>query len=470
MIQPKPWTPRPYQLEALEFALSRRASGLMLDPGLGKTSTFLAYISTLMERGEVKRSLVCAPLRVAKTVWPVEAQKWADFNHLKIVDLTEKTDAQREELLSGKGDVFVINPESLYKIINPEQITGVKGSNVPNIWDIDLFLADESTRFADPSTKRFKALKSVLPHYEYRNIASGTPAPTGLWQLFGQCYLLDFGDALGSYVTHFRQMYMSPHPYVPHTYVMNPGAGDRIYAKVADLLLRMKAKDHLEMPELIENRIMVKLSAAARQKYDVLERDFLIQVLNETIPAFNRASLGVKLRQVANGFIYSQERPGVGLHIHTAKLDALAGLIEEMQERPLLVMYEFIEDGRAIQERFPFAVNITGAKDIERVVRDFNAGKIPLLIGHPRSAGHGLNLQESCHDICWFGVTWDLELWLQAIARVWRQGQPSSVVTNHIIVAEDTTDEGVLTGLSMKDANQEAFDQALISYAKRRLG
>lgn len=439
----------------------------MLDPGLGKTSTYLAQIDTLIQRKEIKRTLVCAPLRVAKTVWPFEAKKWDDFKHLKIAVLCELGDHQREELLRGNYDIFVINPESLYKVVNPNQTTGRQGQFVENHWKFDHFIADESTRFADPSTKRFKALKPLLSHYQYRNIATGTPAPNGVHQLFGQCYLLDQGQALGEYITHFRQLYMMPDEHIQYSYRMLPGAAERIYDKIAHMLLRMKAKDHLAMPELITNQILVRLPPKIQKQYDEFERDFLIKVLDETIPAFNRASLGIKCRQVANGFIYSPETREA-LPIHDEKLDALAELIEEMQERPLLVMYEFIADGERIMKRFPFAVNITGTKNIEKVVNDFNAGKIPVLIGHPRSAGHGLNLQEACSDICWYGVTWDLELWLQAIARVWRQGQRSPTVTNHIIMAENTTDAGVIKGLTMKEATQDRVDSALITYAREK--
>ena len=465
-----PWTPRQYQLEALEFALARYGSGLMLDPGLGKTSTFLAFISILLERKDIRRALVCAPLRVAQTVWPTEAQKWDDFRHLKICDLCEKTDRQRDELLKMQFDVYVINPESLYKVINPEQLTGVSGLNVGNPWGFDLFLSDESTRFADASTKRFKALKSVLHHFTYRNVATGTAAPNGLPQLFGQCYLLDDGRALGEYITHFRQMYMHPHPHVAYVYEMNSGAADKIYARIGHLLLRMKAKDHLEMPELITNRIVVKMPKNVQEQYNKFERDMLIALLDESIPAFSKASLGIKCRQISNGFIYSQERKGEWYPLHETKLDALAQLVEEMQGRPLLVMYEFIADGAQIMKRFPGAVNITGSKDVVKLVADFNAGKIPLMAGHPRSAGHGLNLQEACSDICWYGVTWDLELWIQAIARVWRQGQPSATVRNHVITCDDTTDDTVLDALGRKEIAQDSIDQALHLYAQRKLG
>lgn len=465
-----PWTPRSYQLESLEFLLSRQHAGLLLDPGLGKTSTYLAYISTLMSRGQVKRTLVVAPMRVAKTVWPFEAQKWADFAHLRVADLTERTDQQREELLRREYDIYVINPESLHKILNPNQLTGIQSSDVGNRWNFDLFIADESTRFADASTKRFKALKPCLDFFEFRNIATGTPVPNGLHQLFGQCYLLDQGASLGCYITHFRQMYMRPHPYIQYSYEMNPGAEALILEKISHLLLRMRAIDKLEMPELIHNRIYVDLPTPVKKQYDEFERDFLIKVQDETIPAFNRASLGIKCRQIANGFIYSQEVKGEQKWLHDQKLEALAGLLEELQGRPLLLMYEFIADGQRIMERFPQAINITGSKDIEKVVRDFNAGTIPLLIGHPKSAGHGLNLQEACSDICWFGVVWDLELWIQAIARVWRQGQPSAIVKNHIIAARDTTDDVVLEGLTTKEGRSDRVDQVLINYAKRKVG
>lgn len=464
------WNPRPYQLEALEFTLARPYSGLLLDPGLGKTSTYLALITILMERKEIRRTLVVAPMRVAKTVWPFEARKWKDFEHLTVCELTEKTDEQRQELLNKKFDIYVINPESLHKVLNPQMLVGIKANLAPNKWGIDFLIADESTRFADVSTKRFKALKPVLHHFKRRGIATGTPTPNGVEQLFGQCYFLDEGASLGTYITHFRQRYMTPIPYVMHAYQMLPGADQKVLDKVAHMLLRMRAVDHLEMPELIHNRIYVDLPTEARKQYDKFERDFLITVLDETVPAFNRASLGIKCRQISNGFIYSQEQKGLELPIHGAKLDALGQLLEEMQGRPLLLMYEFIADGQRIMARFPHAISVTGSSDIERVVQNFNDGKILLLIAHPKSAGHGLNLQEACSDICWFGVTWDLELWLQAIARVWRQGQSSPIVKNHIILARNTTDEGVIAGLDRKNACQNDVDQALILYARSRVG
>jgi hypothetical protein len=242
-------------------------------------------------------------------------------------------------------------------------------------------------------------------------------------------------------------------------WVMAPGSEDQIYDKIKSKLLRMMAVDHLEMPELINNYIEIVLPPTVQKQYKELERDFLIKVNDETVAVFNTAALGVKLRQVSNGFIYDEDHKAI--HIHDEKLEALAELVDEMQGRPLLLCYEFIEDAARIMERFPYAVNISGAKDALTVVRRFNEGKIPLLIGHPKSMGHGLNLQEVCKDICWYGITWDLELYQQAIARVWRQGQPSPVVSCHHIVAANTKDVDVVKTLEKKDVDQNRLNLAL---------
>jgi SNF2 family DNA or RNA helicase len=431
----------------------------MLDPGLGKTSAALAVVDLRKQRGEVKRALVVAPLRVAKAVWPVEAEKWQDFRHLKVVHLCEMTDEQRtQQLKRSDVDVFVINPESLAKLLTAKAFALGR-------WD--MLIVDESTKFKNSQAQRFKALKPLLSKFKYRIIMTGTPAPNGLADLFGQMYICDEGRSLGRYVTHFRQRYMHQ-DYTGFNWVLNPGAEDMIYDAVKPTLMRLMAKDHLDMPELIYNYVEVTLPENVLKQYKRLEIDFLVRLSEETIVAFNSAALGVKCRQLANGFMYSQEEEGKAHRIHAEKLDALEELIEEMQGRPLLVCYEFIEDGRAIMERFPQAVNISQARDTLSVVKRFNDGKIPVLIGHPASMGHGLNLQESCSTICWYGITWDLELYQQAIARVWRQGQSSDRVVVHHILARNTLDQVVVQRLASKDATQSRLNQALKTLADTR--
>jgi len=445
------WQPKPYQELGVVWLIEKPHAGLLLDPGLGKTSTTLAAFQVLQKGGYVKHALIVAPLRVAKTVWPIEVQKWADFNELTVCDLTEKDRATRVDLLMRRYDIYVINPESLEKLLDLDPWKYV---------ELDMFIADESTKFKDSSTKRFKALKKHIHKFKRRVILTGTPAPNGLADLFGQMYVCDLGASLGKYITHFRQRYMYQ-SYDGFSWVMAPGSDAKIYDLIKDKLLRLMARDHLDMPELVANVIPVKMPPKAKEQYRILERDFILKLQDpdQTVAVFNTAALGTKLRQVANGFLYDEDKRA--LPIHNEKIEALKELVEQMQGRPLLVCYEFIEDARLIQAAFPDAVNIGGVKDTLKVVEAFNAGKIPLLIGHPKSMGHGLNLQELCKDICWYGITWDLELYQQAIARVWRQGQPSPIVINHLIVAEGTKDEDVVTTLAGKDATQNRLNDAI---------
>jgi SNF2 family DNA or RNA helicase len=445
----QPWTPRVYQLAALQWLVENPHSGLLLDPGLGKTSTTLAAIDFLLDEEHIHHTLVVAPLRVAKTVWPVEVEKWSDFNRIDVCVLCEMTTEERIELLRKKHDVYVINPESLINLlaIDPWRFL-----------NFDMLVIDESTKFKDTQTKRFKALKAHLHKFARRVVLTGTPAPNGLADLFGQVYICDLGAALGRFITHFRQRYMYQSR-DGFTWLLAPGAEARIYEAVKPLLLRMMAVDYLDMPELINNYIDITLPPGIGKMYKELERNFLLSLQDATIPVFNTAALGTKLRQVANGFIYDEDHKSH--YVHNEKLKALIELVEEMQGRPLIVCYEFIEDANLIEANFPEAVNVSKRKDTLNVVNDFNAGRIPLLIGHPRSMGHGLNLQEVCKDICWYGITWDLELYQQAIARIWRQGQPSPVVEVHHIVALDTKDVDVSKTLAEKDVVQSRLNAAL---------
>lgn len=449
------WLPRPYQLSALTWLVQNPHAGLLLDPGLGKTSATLAAIDYLQGAKVIHHVLVVAPLRVAKTVWPVEAQKWRDFNEMTICDLTEQTQEYRLEMIKRGYDVYVINPESLVRVLELDPWNHIQ---------LDMLVVDESTKFKDTQTIRFKALKKHLNRFLRRVILTGTPAPNGLADLFGQMYVCDMGESLGKFITHFRQRYM----YQSHdgfSWLIAPGAEEAIYERVRGKLLRMMAKDHLDMPELVNNYIRVALPPKLRDLYKHLENDFLIKINEQTVAVFNTAALGVKLRQVANGFLYDENH--VAIPLHKEKLEALRELLDEMQGRPLLLCYEFIEDADMIQREFPWAVNISSSKNALATVDRFNAGEIPLLMGHPKSMGHGLNLQEACKDICWYGITWDLELYQQAIARIWRQGQEAPVVSVHHIVAENTKDDDVVATLAVKDTNQNRLNEAIKSIAPR---
>lgn len=454
----KPYVPRPYMEAAIEFGLSRDGCGIMLDPGMGKTGIALAITTVLKAQGEIRRVLVVAPSRVAKATWVAEGQKWTDFSHLKIVHAVEKTEQERRSIcLNTSYDIVTINPESLHKILEAPWFPECS---------FDLLIVDESTKFKNTQSKRFKALKKQLTSFKRRIILTGTPVPNGLEDIFGQMYIVDFGKSLGSYITHFRMAYMYQRPGDQWSYYMRPGADAIIYEKVKERLMRMRAKDHLAMPELIHNVRSVDLPPALMKQYKELEDEYITKIEDTTIAAINPSAAGVKLRQFANGFLYYEPEDGgprQTLQLHEAKLDELAELVEEMQGRPLLVGYEFIEDARRILARFPDAVNLGTAKNTSSVIDRFNAGLIPLLLGHPASVGHGLNLQEVCHEVCWYSDTWDLELYIQFIDRVYRQGQPSPTVTVHHISARGTRDEKVAAALESKDLDQEKFNEAILT-------
>jgi len=455
----QPYIPRPYMEAAIQFALERHGAGLMLDPGLGKTGITLAIITVLKEQNEIKRALVVAPLRVAKATWPAESRKWTDFAGLDVCSACELDPRQREAVCRGKSDIVTINPESLHKILEAPWFDSC---------NFDMLVIDESTKFKDTTTKRFKALKKQLKSFKRRLILTGTPVPNGLQDLFGQMYIVDFGEALGKFITHFRMMYMYQRPNDMYNYYLRPGAEEDIYEKVKPSLMRLQAKHHLEMPELINNIIEVELPEKLMKQYKELDDDFITTIEGQQLAVFNTSALGTKLRQFANGFLYfdDPERPEAGrqtIHLHDEKLDALQELVESMQGRPLLLGYEFQADADRIVARFPGAVNLGKVKDTNKVIGDFNYGLIPLLLGHPASVGHGLNLQEKCHDVGWYGDPWDLELYQQFIARVWRQGQPSPIVTVHHIVARGTRDLKVAAALADKDRTQEKFNAAILS-------
>lgn len=455
-----PYTPRPYMEAAIQFALERHGSGLMLDPGLGKTGISLAIITILKMQAEVRRVLVVAPLRVAKATWINEGKKWTDFEHLKIVSACELDPSSRENIcLDHKIDVVTINPESLHKILEHRRFDDMH---------FDLLIIDESTKFKDTTTMRFKALKKKLTSFKRRIILTGTPVPNGLQDLFGQMYIVDFGEALGKFITHFRMHYMYQRPGDMYSYYIRPGAEEVIYEKVKPSLMRLQAKHHLEMPELIDNIIEVDLPERIMKTYKELDDEFITSIEGQQVAVFNPAALGTKLRQFANGFLYFEdpENPEAGrqtIPVHDHKLDALSELVESMQGRPLLLGYEFQADADRIMARFPGAVNLGKSKNVAKVIDDFNYGLIPLLLGHPASVGHGLNLQEKCHDVAWFGDPWDLELYQQFIARVWRQGQMNPVVTVHHLVARGTRDTKVAAALAEKDRTQESFNRAILS-------
>lgn len=474
----KPWQPHAYQKKAVKFLLEHAASALFLDPGLGKTSITLAAIKLLKQKKVLDKVLLIAPLRVCYSVWPKEVEKWQDFHGLKVQVLHG---SKKDEALKADADVYVINPEGLEWLLQVKKTKTATGKTKVDVdlrrWKalgFDTLVVDELSKFKHTNTNRFKALKLVLGTFRRRWGLTGSPASNGLLDLFGQCFVLDQGRTLGPYISHYRMKYFVP-SHDGFSWNIREGAEDEIYERLAPLALRMAADDYLDMPTLIENNIRIDLPNDVMQVYDRLENDLIAKLGDGVVVASNAAAASMKCRQVANGGIYldpevealvklpKSKREWANLHFE--KVDALAELIEELQGSPLLVAYDFEHDLDRLRERLgqdvPYIGGGVNAKRSAELEKAWNAGQLPVLLGHPQAMAHGLNLQEMGHHVCWHSLTWDYELYDQFIRRVLRQGNKSKKVFVHHIIARGTVDEVVLAAVKSKRRGQNALFDAL---------
>lgn len=470
-----PWKPHKYQERAVKWLLEHAAAALFQDPGLGKTSEALAALKILIAKKLAKRVLLIAPLRVCHSVWPRELKKWQNFEHLEAVVLHGK---DKDELLEKKADIYVINPDGLMWLLGARDDGKVDMARWKKL-KFDTLVVDELSKFKDSRTKRFKLLKKVIGTFKRRWGLTGSPAPNGLLDLFGQMFVVDGGKALGQFVTHYRNKYFVQ-SWNGYDWELQKGADELIYERLRPVALTMKAADYIKMPELIENRITVTLPPEARRIYDDLEDTLIAEIKEGTVTAANAAVASLKCLQVANGGIYVDEsletllqaKKRTTVHLHEEKAEAVADLIDELQGEPLFVAYQFEHDLERLKKRLgkntPHIGGGVTTKEATRLESMWNAGKLPVLLGHPQSVAHGLNLQSAGKHVCWHSLTWDFELYDQFIRRVWRQGQKSKRVFVHHIVAERTVDELVLRALKAKSKGQRALFDALKDKARSR--
>jgi SNF2 family DNA or RNA helicase len=447
-----PFTPHPYQQDAIRLLITHGAAGLLLDPGLGKTSITLAASKILLDKKLVKGVLVIAPLRPAKVTWPEERTKWTQFNDLDMIILHGK---DKDKRLEERHQIYVINPEGLDWLLQPiwdKKSARLSAKRMQYLTSrFDMIVIDESTKFKSPSSQRFRMIKSSLNWWKRRYILTGTPAPNGVQDLWSQIYILDGGASLTPYITQFRNKYFYLQP-GSHEYDLRlfPGAEERIAEAINHLVLRMKAEDYLQLPELVYNRIEVELPVEARKHYDFFEEEFILMLEDGIITAANAAVMSNKLRQLVSGSMYHE---GKTIPIHTAKVEALADLVDELAGQPLLVAYDFVFEKDMIKKALPTAKFLDGTHDKE-LIQLFNAGMIPILVGNPASVGHGLNLQKACCHVAYLSLTWNLENFEQFIKRVLRQGNDAIRVMCHLIVGKDTVDEAVWRTLQDKNNTQ----------------
>lgn len=443
------YQPHDYQIRATQLVIDKPKIGLFLDMGLGKTVITMTAIQELMyDRFEVSHVLVIAPKRVAEDTWTREHAKWDHLKDLRISKVLGN-EQQRIQALRTEADIYVIGRDNVIWLINYYQ--GLKKG-----WPFDMIVIDELSSFKNPQAKRFRALRKAMPSASRVVGLSGTPSPNGLMDLWAEVYLLDQGERLGLTLGFYREKYFRPgarNGYVVYKWEPLRNAQKEIEDKISDICISMSAADYLELPKRIDNVIPVQLSPEEMEAYKRMEHDQLLQIEGDDIAALNAAAIMTKLLQIANGSVYTNE--GKVVKIHEAKLEALAEIVD-MMDSPVLVFYSYKHDLAAIQGKIKGARILENEKDIP----DWNAGKVQVLLAHPASVGYGLNLQEGGHVIVWYGLTWSLELYQQANARLYRQGQEKPVIIHHLI-AEGTADGEVMAALQNKDTSQAALLAAL---------
>lgn len=446
---PIDFIPHSYQKYSIDKIIDNKKYGLFLEMGTGKTVSTLTAISDLIyDYIEVDKVLVIAPKRVAEDTWAQEVEKWSHLSHLS-VSLVLGTAKQRTEALAADADIYVTNKENTKWICEKYR----------KDWPFDMLVIDELSTFKNSSSQRFKILKKQMPLVNRFVGLTGTPAPKNIMDLWAQVYLIDAGERLGKNMTKFRQQYFYPtHQLTDHVFnwELKDGAKDEIYDKISDVTVSIESRDYLEMPERIDSVKEAKLSKKERAIYEQLEQDMIIEDTendDKDIVALNSAALSQKLLQLSNGAVYTDD--GTYKHIHDKKLEMLDEIVEEAQGKPILVFYNFKHDRERILERYSFAEELEGD-----YMRRWNNGEIQMLIAHPASAGHGLNLQHGGSIMVWFGLTWNLEYYEQANARLYRQGQKKTTVIHHLLT-ENSIDQRVYDALKNKKLNQSELMRAV---------
>lgn len=450
------YIPHKYQEIAERKITELPRCGLFLDMGLGKTVITLTAIDELIyDRFEVSKVLVIAPLRVAEDTWSRESMKWDHLRHLKISKVLGSP-ASRRKALNAEADIYIINRENVVWLTKELHETGRE-------WFFDMVVIDELSSFKSSKAQRFRALRKYIVRSARVVGLTGTPAPNGLMDLWSEIYLLDGGERLGHTISGYRERYFVPNQRNQTTifnYKPKEGADAAIWNRLADICISMSAEDWLEMPERIDNVQAVRMSEKERQAYEAFEKTAYIAFAEGEVTAATAAALTNKLLQYSNGAMYLPD--GGYVDTGSGKLDKLEEILDVSAGKPVLCFYSYRHDLERIRKRFPFARKLERAQDIS----DWNDGKIPLLLAHPASAGHGLNLQAGGNIIVWFGLTWSLELYQQANARLYRQGQQQAVIIHHL-VTEGTMDKHVLDSLQGKRDVQDNLLQALkVKYEK----
>lgn len=433
----------PHQLFTTQAIIDNKHYAVFQDMGLMKTASTLNAVDWLMNSDfQIDKVLVVAPLNVCRLTWPEEIAKWDNLKHLTY-SLIIGSEKARRAAIRKKADIYLINCENVAWLVSHYQTT----------FKYDMLVIDESSKFKNSDSKRFKALKQVIPKFKRVVELTGTPVSNGMMNIWSQIYLLDRGERLYEYITRYREQWFTKN-YSGFGYKIREGAEDEIKELIKDICVSMKTEDYIQLPERMDRFVTINLPTELKQKYDEFERDQIFNILlngeEREIFALTKGVLSNKLLQFAGGAVYDEYK--VAHHIHDEKLNRLEELIDEAEGKPVLVFYNYTHEKTRILKRIKEAVVFKGKKEKDL----WDAKKIPVMICHPASVGHGLNLQAGGSIIIWFGVTWDLELYQQGNKRLHRKGQTEPVIIHHLIV-NGTMDMDVLEALNDKENVQERF-------------
>lgn len=452
-MTPQVFKPYAYQRRAIDFIKETPYCALFLDMGLGKTVSTLTAFAELLDDCEVATMLVVAPKKVAEATWGDECAKWAHLQGLR-VSVILGTEKQRMAAMKRPAEVYVTSRDLIAWLV----------ARLGGAWPYDLLVLDELTSFKSNKAERFRAVRMVRPKCRRVVGLTGTPTPNGLKDLWAQVYCLDMGERLGRTVTGFRGRWFNSYGKGGITYRLDPkkGAEGEILARIADITLTMQAKDYLDLPPLIEQDVVVDLSPVARKRYDTFERERVMEFRREMegkpqqVVAGSAAALMSKLMQFAAGAVYDEA--GEAVEVHAEKLERLAELIEEAAGEHVLLFYQFKHDVPRIMAKLKGlrVRKYEGADDL----RAWNAGEVDVMLTHPASTAYGLNMQAGGHVIVWFGTGFNAELYTQAVARLYRQGQRHTTRVFRLVV-RGTVDEDAARAVKNKLDSQMAVLTAL---------
>lgn len=432
-----------YQKRAVNHIIQKEKSGLFLQMGLGKTVSTLTAVSDLLDDFAINKILIIAPLRVSNTVWHVEASEWQHLKHLTFSICTGKL-KERINGLNNKADIYVINRENIEWLVDYYK----------SKWPFDMLIIDESSSFKNATSKRFRALKKILKFVKYSTILTGTPSPNGYIDIWSQIYILDQGERLGKNISMYRRTFFDA-DFMGYSYKIKEGAEENIQERIKDLILSMQTEDYLDLPGSVSTIMKSDLSGKLLKQYKDFENDMIIQMDDVDLTAVSAATLSNKLLQFSSGAVYDEN--GNVHHVHDLKIEMLKEIVESNPDEPLLIAYNYKHEKENILKHFKQAQVLN--KDPQMVI-DWNNRKIPMLLIHPASAGHGLNLQKSQGKFfIWYGFTWSLELYEQANARLVRQGNNEIVDIIHLAVGQ--IEYRLMQSLAKKNVTQKELFEAL---------